>query len=94
VFGKLAMLSGGLNSQDTYWSSYLSGQKDPPPTLHIWMSAGSYEGSIYENSRAIQAYLEQAGIPTTAVYAHHGHSFGAWRERASEMMQHFFPSRR
>ena len=93
VFGKLAMLSPGLNSHDTYWSSYFSGQKNPAPTLHIWLSAGSYEGSIYENTRAIQTYLEQAGISTTAVYAHHGHSFGAWREHASGMMQHFFPAR-
>jgi len=77
-----------------YFEPYFSGRKHPDPNLKIWMSAGTYEESIYRDAQTMEAYFKRVDIPIKAVYLHEGHSFGAWREGAAQMVLHFFPFER
>jgi len=90
LFDNLAMLSPSFNPL-SYFEPYLSGRKRPHPKLKIWMSAGTYEGSIYQDAQMLDAYFKSVNIPIKTVYVHQGHSFGAWRECAVEMLPYFFP---
>jgi enterochelin esterase-like enzyme len=90
VFGKLAMLSSSVSGPLYYFEPYFSGRKRPPSNLRVWLSAGTYEGAILSETETLEAYFKRAGIPTKAVYLHQGHSFGAWREAAVEMLQYFY----
>ncbi|MDP9348654.1 MAG: alpha/beta hydrolase-fold protein [Gemmatimonadota bacterium] len=89
LFGNLAMLSPSFSGPVYYWEPYFGGRKRPAPHLRVWMSAGTYEGYIHRDAQTMQAYFERVGIPTRAVYVHQGHSFGAWREGAVQMLRHF-----
>jgi len=91
-FGNLALLSASLSGPVYYLEPYFSGRKRPDSKMRIWMSAGTYEGYIYRDAQAMEAYFKGVGIPITATYLHQGHSFGAWRESAEEVLLHFFPS--
>lgn len=94
VFGNLAMLSSSLNGPLYYFEPYFTGRKSADPRLRIWTSAGTYEGSIHRETEIMAAYLTRAGVRVETVYVHQGHSFGAWRENAVEMLRHFFRSPR
>lgn len=94
VFGKLAMLSPSFAYPVDYLGPFFGGRRRPDPGLRVWMSAGSYEGSLHRDARTLEAYLRSAGVPVRAVHPHQGHSFGAWREGAVAMLRHFFPTRR
>jgi enterochelin esterase-like enzyme len=94
VFGQLAMLSSSVSGPLYYFEPYFSGRKRPPANLRVWLSAGTYEGAFHSETETLEAYFKRAGIPTKAIYLHQGHSFGAWRESAIEMLQYFFASPR
>ena len=91
-FSNLALLSPSLSGPVYYLEPYFSGRKRPDSKLRLWMSAGTYEGSIYRDAMTMEEYFSSLDIPIKAVYLHQGHSFGAWRESAEEMLLHFFPS--
>jgi enterochelin esterase family protein len=92
LFKKLSMLSPSFIGPLYYFEPYFSGRKRPDRKLSIWMSAGTYEGSIYRDAQSMEAYCRSTDIPIKTVYTHQGHSFGAWRESAAEMLLYFFPS--
>lgn len=93
LFKNVSMLSPTLTGPLYYFEPYFSRRKSPDPNLRIWMSAGTYEGSIYRDAQTIEAYLRSIDLPIRTVYLHQGHSFGAWRESAAEMLLYFFPSK-
>jgi enterochelin esterase-like enzyme len=93
LFKNLSMLSPSFTGPLYYFEPYFSGRKRPDPNLRIWMSAGTYEGSIYRDAQTMEAYLRSVDISIRTVYLHEGHSFGAWREGAAEMLLYFFPSK-
>jgi enterochelin esterase-like enzyme len=91
-FSNLALLSPSLSGPVYYFEPYFRGRKRPDSKLRLWMSAGTYEGYIYRDALTMEEYFTRLDIPIKAVYLHQGHSFGAWRESAEEMLLHFFPS--
>lgn len=90
LFRHLALLSPELSGPAHYWEPWFSGRRRPDPSLRVWLSAGTYEGSIHRDAQAVEAYLQKNGARTRSLYVHQGHSFGAWREAAAEMLKHFF----
>jgi enterochelin esterase-like enzyme len=72
-----------------YQRSYAS-PREPAGVVECW----HHEGSIHSETQTLEAYFKRAGIPSQAVYLHQGHSFGAWRESAIEMLRYFFTSPR
>jgi enterochelin esterase-like enzyme len=93
LFKNVSMLSPALTGPLYYFEPYFSSRKRPDPNLRIWMSAGTYEGSIYRDAQTMEAYFRRIDIPIQTVYLHQRHSFGAWRESAADMLLYFFPSK-
>lgn len=87
LFGGAALLSPSLGSALYYYEPFLRGRRAPPPQLRLWLSAGSYEGSLCEDTHSLQRYLDDVGVETRATYTHEGHSFGTWRRAASGALQ-------
>jgi len=93
LFRNLAMLSPSVIGPPDYLEPYFRGWKRPEEGLRIWLSAGTYEGYIYRDTRRLEKYFRKAGLRTQAVYTHEGHSFGAWRNLTPRMLEYFFPAR-
>jgi enterochelin esterase-like enzyme len=91
LFGGAALLSPSLGAALYYYEPYLRGRRAPPPRLRVWLSAGSYEGALCEDTRTLQHYLEDAGLDTQAAYSHEGHSFGTWRGAAVGALRFLLP---
>ncbi|HEX5757976.1 MAG TPA: alpha/beta hydrolase-fold protein [Thermoanaerobaculia bacterium] len=91
LFGNLALLSPALSGPPSYWQPWFSGARRPEPRLRVWLSAGSYEGTLREDARTMATYFRKAGVETKAVFTHEGHTFGAWRNLVPAMLEHFFP---
>jgi hypothetical protein len=89
----VALLSPSLTAPLYYYEPYFSGRLRPDATLRVWLSAGTYEGSIHRDAQVLDAYFARIGQPAKTMYLHQGHSFGAWREGAAEMLKHFFGDR-
>lgn len=94
LFGNIGMLSPSFDGPAYYYEPYFSGRKRPDQNLRVWLSAGSYEGAIHRDAQTMEAYFNKVGARTRAVYVHQGHSFGAWRELAPEMLRYFFPAKK
>jgi enterochelin esterase family protein len=90
LFRNLAMLSPSLAGSPSYYEPYFSRRKRPDPRLRIWLSAGTYEGVIHRDTELMDTYFKSTGLKPKTVYAHQGHSFGAWRYVAGPMLKHFF----
>jgi enterochelin esterase-like enzyme len=90
LFEKIGMLSPSLDAPAYYYEPYFSESRRPNRNLRVWLSAGTYEGSIYRDAHTIEAYFKKVGVKTRAVYVHQGHSFGAWRELTPDMLKYFF----
>lgn len=90
LFRNLAMLSPALDGPAHYYEPYFSGRRRPERALRIWLSAGSYEGSIDRDAHTIEDYFNKVGVPVKSVYVHQGHSFGAWRGLIPDMLKYFF----
>jgi enterochelin esterase-like enzyme len=93
TFGMAAIMSASFADRSGYFEPYLAGLRMPSTALRVWMSAGTYEGALYRDTQRMADALTRAGISTRAVSLHQGHSFGAWREAAVEVLRHFFPKR-
>jgi enterochelin esterase-like enzyme len=93
-FEKIGMLSPSLDAPAYMYEPYFSGSKRPNRNLEVWLSAGSYEGSIYRDTQTMEAYFKRVGVRTRSVYLHQGHSFEAWREATPNMLKYFFPRNR
>ncbi|HRQ65093.1 MAG TPA: alpha/beta hydrolase-fold protein [Xanthomonadaceae bacterium] len=91
VIGRLALLSPSLTAPVHHMEPWFSGRRAPGGDLRVWMSAGTYEGYVLKDTRTLHAWFERSGLSSTMVYLHQGHSFGAWREAAASMLQHYFP---
>jgi enterochelin esterase-like enzyme len=93
LFSNLGMLSPAFDGPAYYYEPYFSGRKRPDRYLRIWMSAGTYEGSIHRDTQTMEAYFKKVGTRAKAVYVHQGHSFGAWRGLVPDMLKYFFTSK-
>lgn len=89
LFEKVASLSPSFSGPVSYWEPYFSGRRQPPGNLSVWMSAGTYEGYIYDDVRTMQAFFDRAGLSVMTAYNPQGHSFGAWQENAIEALRFF-----
>lgn len=89
VFGNVGLLSPSISPTPPCLASYLDGRASVPH-LRAWIAAGTYEGAIHRESEALGTFLHQVGIPVETRSVHQGHSFGAWREGAVEMLPYFF----
>ncbi|MFL5357333.1 alpha/beta hydrolase-fold protein [Archangium sp.] len=94
LFRKLAMLSPSLAGAPSYYEPYFSRRKRPDPKLRIWMSAGSYERYIHEDTRLMERYFKETGLKPRVVYTHRGHSLGSWRSLSVDVLKFFFPAER
>lgn len=92
LFSRVAVLSPSMHGPLFPLADYLSGEKQPDPSLEVWMAAGTYEGSIERDTRVLEAWLERAGTRKSVSYSAQGHSFGFWRECAVLLLRHFFPT--
>ena len=79
-----------MSGPPSYYEPYFSGRKRPDPNLRLWLSAGSYEGTIHRDTEILEAYFKKVGARTRAVYVHQGHSFGAWRDLLPQMLEYLF----
>jgi enterochelin esterase-like enzyme len=91
LIARLALLSPSMTAPLHHMEPWFSGRRAPAGDLRVWMSAGTYEGYVLKDARTLHAWFERNGLSSTTVYLHQGHSFGAWREAAATMLQHYFP---
>jgi enterochelin esterase family protein len=63
----------------------------PSIGLKMWFSAGTYESSIYDDTKIMENYSIDKGWETEAIYLFEGHSWGSWRHTFDDMMDFFFP---
>jgi enterochelin esterase-like enzyme len=82
MFGRVALLSPALGRAFYYFEPYLTGRRRPHPALRVWLSAGTYEGAICQDTLALERYLRSVHLQTRTSYTHQGHSFGAWQHEA------------
>lgn len=75
LFGNVGLFSANYSAPVTIVSSYITGEKRIDPRLRVWMSAGSYEPYIVEDTRTMQRWLERIGHPFRVVYTHGGHNW-------------------
>gem|GEM_PF-4969528 len=61
--------------------------------MSLWVSAGSYEGVVADDADLLADLFRRWDLPVSQVVTPEGHSFGAWRNHAPRMLEHFFPSR-
>lgn len=94
LFQNLALLSPSLMGSPSYYEPYFSRRKRPHPKLRIWLSAGTYEGYIHQDTQLMDTYFKSTGLKPKTVYTHQGHSFGAWRFVTADMLKHFFRAKR
>jgi enterochelin esterase-like enzyme len=88
LFGNAALFSAGLDGPISYFEPLLTRKK--APSLRLWISAGTYEGVIYDEAKVAARVFRNARQPVREVYVHQGHSFGAWRELSVDMLRFFF----
>jgi enterochelin esterase-like enzyme len=93
LFHNIAMLSPSLVGPPHYYGEYLNGNKRPPAHLNIWMSAGSYEGYIYQDTKMMERYFKSIDLRSSTTYTREGHSFAAWKNITVSMLQYFFSAR-
>ena len=55
-----------------------------------WMTAGSYEQSIWDGVKEMEPYFNTHGVPNKAIYLHEGHSWGAWRHTLDDFFRFWF----
>jgi enterochelin esterase-like enzyme len=88
----VAMLSPSFVGSSRYFAPLFGGRRRLPSGLRVWLSAGTYEESIYEDAKVMERFLAAAGISVHAIYGHEGHSFGFWRRLAADVLTDFFPA--
>jgi enterochelin esterase family protein len=90
IFGRVGLLSPSVSPPPSCFEPYLSGRKRPDPHLRVWMGAGTYEEGIHRGTETMAGFFRSIGVPVEARFVHQGHSFGAWREDAVDMLRYFF----
>lgn len=68
--------------------------RDAPDSynLKVWFSAGTYEPSIYFDTKEMEGYAREHGWETEGIYLYEGHSWGSWRHTLDDMFSFFFPA--
>jgi enterochelin esterase-like enzyme len=92
LFGGAGLLSPALGNSLYYYQPYLSGAKGIAPNLRVWLSAGTYEGSLCEDARVLERYFRREAVVLEVAYTHEGHSFGTWRAAAAGALVHLLPN--
>ena len=92
LFHLVGALSPALYGPPSWWHQHLTADHPPAP-LSLWVSAGSYEGVVAEDAELLAHLFRRWNLPATHVTTPEGHSFGAWRNHAPRMLEHFFPPR-
>jgi enterochelin esterase-like enzyme len=90
LFTNAALLSPSLVAPPHYYEPYFSGRRRPDPRLRIWLSAGTYEAYMHEDTHMLERYLRTTGVALTTTYTHEGHSFAAWRNLSGQVLEFFF----
>ena len=86
TFGKVALLSPALSGYPHIYEPFFSGRRKPAPALRVWMSAGTYEGTICEDTRSMARWFRDAGVKVKLSFLHESHSFGNWRHVAGDAL--------
>ncbi|WNG51997.1 hypothetical protein F0U60_53745 [Archangium minus] len=89
LFRNVALLSPSLMGPPSYYEPWFSRRRRPNPKLRIWLSAGSYEGYIVQDTQMLETYFKSVGLKPKTVYTHQGHSLGAWRYLAPDVLRYF-----
>lgn len=93
LFARAGALSPTLDGPISYWQPYLTGGRRPDPGLELWMSAGTYEGVVAQGVETMAEHFRGWELPVATHITHEGHSFGAWRNAAPRLLEHFFGAR-
>jgi enterochelin esterase family protein len=92
LFSNVALLSPGLQLPVHVFEPFFTNRRHLSPALRVWLSAGTYEGAICEDTRTMARWFHSRGVPTRFVFTHEGHSFGTWRHVVPEMLAYFLGS--
>ncbi|MCY3410974.1 MAG: esterase family protein [Candidatus Heimdallarchaeota archaeon] len=76
----------GCSIKETYASTPASDD------LRVWMSAGSYEEEIFNDTQKVECETFKKGWDYDVMYLHEGHSWGSWRHTLNDMLEFFFSS--
>ncbi len=90
LFRNVALLSASLTAPVSVLEPYVTGRRKPDPRLRVIATAGSYEGSIYDDAKWLERTLRKAKVKVTTVYTHQGHSFGHWRSLTAPVLRAVF----
>ena len=90
LFLNLALLSPSLTGSVSYFAPYFSGKKRLKRGLKVWISAGSYEGSLSQDAKTMEKYFKANGVKVRGNYTHEGHSLQAWRYQAPLALRYFY----
>jgi enterochelin esterase-like enzyme len=93
LFRNIALLSPGLNGSLSYYTSFFFGKRRPDRRLKVWISAGSFEGTVFEDAKTMENYLRKQKINVRSSYTNEGHSFHAWEYKIESILKFFFPSK-
>lgn len=92
LFGSVGMLSPAINGSPSYYAPWFSGARRPAPVLKVWISAGSYEGAIFDDARMMEAYFRKAGVSVRTRYTREGHSTATWRNAVPQLLEFLYPA--
>ncbi len=91
LFRNVAMLSPGLNGSLSYYTAFLLGKRRPKKNMKVWISAGSFEGTVLDDAKTMESYLTERKMDVRSSYTHEGHSFHAWEYKIEPVLKFFFP---
>ncbi len=60
--------------------------------LNVWLTAGTYEQTIYQDTKTVVDSIKQKGWVYNVSYYHEGHSWGLWRHTLADLLIHHFPN--
>jgi enterochelin esterase-like enzyme len=94
LFGRLGILSPALaGRRREVRSAFRAAGGTGLNDLSVWLSAGTYEGSIHGETLRLERRFRAAGAAVRLSSTHEGHSFGAWRDQVEALLEHFYPAR-
>lgn len=65
---------------------------DPELNLTLYLTAGYYEGSIWDDTKTVETYITAKGWKNNISYLYEGHSWGQWRHTLNDMLEYLVPA--
>lgn len=59
--------------------------------LKFWMSVGTYEGLVHDDTHLMENISRAHGWATEAIYLHEGHTLFSWRHTFGDMLEFLLP---